>query len=82
MHKPLPGRLINAALPGPSARQFGLIGIAATCADLACVEGILLAGKCVARLPRDGPCLQPGSRWDPGKRCLVKRCECNPVLDG
>lgn len=72
MHKPLPGRLINAALPGPCARQFGLIGIA-TCADLARVEGMLCRGKCVARLPRDGPCVQPGSWWDPG--CSVKRCE-------
>lgn len=72
MHKPLPGRLINAALPGPCARQFGLIGIA-TCADLARVEGMLCRGKCVARLPRDGPCVQPGSWWDSG--CSVKRCE-------
>lgn len=53
MHKPLPGRLINAALPGPSAMELGLIGIA-TCMDSAHMEGMLCMGKCVARILRDG----------------------------
>lgn len=61
MHKPLPGRLINATLPGPVAMRSALIGVA-TCAGSARLppwaQGVLLVGKREFGVPGDGAGLE------------------------
>lgn len=61
MHKPLPGRLINAVLPGPVAMRSALIGVA-TCAGSVrlplWVQGVLLVCKRKSGVPGDGAGLE------------------------
>lgn len=61
MHKPLPGRLINAALPGPVAMRSALIGVVTCVGSVRLplwVQGVLLVGKKESGVPGDGAGLE------------------------